>query len=76
MKAIYFKEVNLTLTGRGEVKRLFAYRNKELIMSCWKMSLKERLSALIFGKTWLSVLGHNHPPVSLVCEKDGFEKNK
>jgi hypothetical protein len=33
-------------------------------VSCWKLSLKERVMALLFGKVWVALLsGHTQPPV-------------
>ena len=46
-------------------------------VSCWKMTFKERLMALLFGKVWLIVLsGYTQPPVSVRCEKTVFVKEK
>jgi hypothetical protein len=39
------------------------------------MTWKERLSALFFGKVWLSVhSGHTQPPVWLMAEKEIFKQ--
>ncbi len=74
MKPIKFKESNVMLTGKGEIKNLPAYRDGEHIMSCWKMSLKEKLSALLFGRVWLVVKSSKtQPPVSLNCERTGLK---
>ena len=36
----------------------------EQCVSCWKMTVRERLAALLFGRVWLSVLsGSTQPPV-------------
>ena len=74
MKPIKFKESNVTLTGEGEIKNLPAFRNGEHIMSCWKMNLKEKISALIFGKVWLIVKSRKtQPPVSINIGRTGFK---
>lgn len=40
------------------------WTDNEQCISCWKMSLKERLSALLFGCVWLAVLsGGTQPPI-------------
>lgn len=47
---------------------------KECI-SCWKMTWRERLSALFFGKVWLSVYsGQTQPPVWLRAERQIFKE--
>lgn len=78
MKPIKFKEQNKILIGFPQFDigdlPVFEDHNKGLIMSCWKMSFKERLRALLFGKVWLQVKSkHTHPPVSLFCGRAGFE---
>lgn len=38
----------------------------EQCVSCWRMSWRERLSALLFGRIWLAVLsGSTQPPVCI-----------
>jgi len=45
-------------------------------VSCWYMSWKERLSALINGKIWLQVFSSvAQPPVSIEVTKNIFTKN-
>lgn len=40
-------------------------------VSCWKMSWRERLSALLFGRCWVMVLsGSTQPPVWVDAEKE------
>lgn len=42
-------------------------------ISLWKMTWKERISALFFGKVWLYVYsGHTQPPVGLLVTKQIF----
>jgi hypothetical protein len=31
------------------------------VVSCWKMSFRERIKVLITGKVWLSLMSFNHP---------------
>ena len=46
-------------------------------ISCWKMTWRERLSALIFGKVWLRTrTGKQQPVVSLACMKEYFEEDE
>ncbi len=74
MKPIKFKQSNITLIGSGKIKDLPAYRNKDYIVSCWRMGLRERLSALLFGRVWLIVRSNKTlPPVKIHCERKGFK---
>ena len=53
------------------------WTNGEQCISCWKMSWKDRLSALFFGRVWLSVLsGRTQPPACLTVRKRYFRENK
>jgi len=50
----------------GPITPLPTWSDGEQSVSSWKLSFRERLSALIFGRVWLSVLsGRSQPPVSL-----------
>ena len=82
MKPIKFEEANKNLLKPNsmtdeECSSLWVYTNGYECISCWKLTLKQRLSALIFGKVWLSVLsGQTQPPVWLDCTKTVFVKPK
>ena len=71
MKPITFVEHNAVLQKPAnmtdkECGSLSVYRDGKQCISCWKMSFKERISALLFGKVWLYVLsGNTQPPVAL-----------
>jgi len=42
----------------------------EQCVSCWRMSLRERLAALLFGRVWLTVLsGSTQPAVCIVAAR-------
>jgi len=44
-------------------------------ISLWKMTWRERFSALFFGKIWLSVYsGQTQPPVWLSAEREIFKQ--
>lgn len=45
-------------------------------LSCWKMTWRERLSALFFGKTWVWVLagGITQPPIAITVHRDVIDK--
>jgi len=47
------------------------------VISLWKMSWRERFSALFFGRIWLSVYsGQTQPPVWLMATKEIFKEEK
>ena len=72
MTPIRFPEANKELTGNN--RSLWVYTDGKQCISCWKLSWKQRLKALLFGKVWLSVLsGGTQPPVWLYCDKTIFE---
>lgn len=59
-----------------ECSSLWVYTNGNECISCWKIPLRQRLSALIHGKIWLCVLsGQTQPPVWLECSKTVFIKH-
>ena len=46
-----------------------------VVISCWRMSWRERLSALLSGRVWLSVWsGVTQPPVALTVKRTIFGK--
>jgi len=76
MKPTAFEHSNQILQPSGEqlqkysenvvitVAPLPVWTNGEQCVSCWRMSLRERLSALLFGRVWLALLsGETQPPV-------------
>ena len=71
MNPIEFEERNrLLLRPNGmseeECGGLPIYTNNEFCVSCWKPTIRERLSVLLFGKVWLWVYsGARQPPVSI-----------
>ena len=79
MTPIKFKEANRNLSKPpnmtdAECSSLWVYSDGIQCISCWKMSWKQRIKALLFGKVWLSVLyGSTQPPVWLDCDKTVFE---
>ena len=80
MKPTNFKEANKTYTRPSsmtpdECEDLRTFSNEEVIISLWTTSLRERLSILLFGRIWLTILGNVHPPVSLVGERNRFEES-
>ena len=80
MEPIKFKEANKNLLKPSsmtdeECTSLWVYTEGKECISCWKMSFRQRIMALVYGKVWLSVLsGVTQPPVWLDCKKTVFEK--
>ncbi len=72
MKPIKFRQQNVIYVAE-DCGNLPAYKGYGQIISCWKMTLVERIKALITGKVWLSVLGINQPPVYL-CVNNPFKE--
>lgn len=80
MIAIKFKEANKNLLKPEsmtdeECGSLWVYSDGRQCISCWRLTWKERIKALLFGKVWLSVLsGYSQPPVWLACDNTVFVK--
>lgn len=80
MIPIEFKESNKkflkpdSMTDK-ECGSLFVHQNETHIISCWKLSFKERIQILFTGIIWLWVCGSKQPPISLDC-KSPFEEEK
>lgn len=76
MRPVPFPESNGTLSGgpaavygtADDVADLPVCREHSTVISCWKLSLRERLGLLFSGRVWLLVLGNNHAPVKLATE--------
>lgn len=73
MKPIEFDGFNITFAeNQPEYSPLPAFKNaKGEVIICWKLSFKERLMALLFGKIWHEVLTFNNPlqPIKLSLSK-------
>ena len=80
MKPMKFKEVNKNLLKpdnmtEEQCESLWVNTDGIVCVSCWKMSIKQRINALLFGKVWLSVRsGVTQPPVRVDCERTIFQK--
>ena len=65
MKPIEFKDQNVVFAkDQPEYQPLPALRlstPEGEVISCWKMSFKERLKVLFTGKVWLSLMSFNKP---------------
>jgi hypothetical protein len=79
MEPMNFKQSNKDLLKPEgwtdeECATLPVFTDGKQCISLWKMTWRERLSALLFGKVWLFVIsGQTQPPVGLLVNKDIFE---
>ena len=53
---------------------LEVYKDNENIISAWRLSWKERFSALIFGNIWLHISGQIQPPVRVSAHSKYLKK--
>lgn len=81
MKPVEFMEQNKTLTKPKnmtdkECGSLHVYVGNEMIVSCWKMTILERLKFLFVGKVWFSTIAYEtHPPIKLSIETPFKKQN-
>lgn len=81
MEPATFEHQNKTLArpqdmSEEECGPLPVYSDGKMCISSWDLSLKERISALIFGKAWLWVYsGSTQPPVSIEATRTIFGKS-
>ena len=65
MTPIKFPEANVTFAkDQSEYQPLPAFKSDTQqgeVVSCWQLSLKERLRLLFTGKLWVSLLTFNKP---------------
>lgn len=80
MKPIKFIQANKVLQKPAtmeDCEPLPVYSNGDYCLSLWRMSWRERFSALFFGRVWLFVLsGQTQPPVDVQVVKDVFVEHK
>ena len=80
MKPINFPQANKALLQPEgmtdeECGSLPVHTDGHTCLSLWKLSWRERLSALFFGKAWLWVYsGQTQPPVALMAYRDVFDR--
>ena len=70
MKPIEFKQMNTTLQiphgfTDDQCGPLPALRHDNGIISCWKMSWRERIKVLFTGVVWFDVMDYSQPPIWL-----------
>jgi hypothetical protein len=82
MIPIKFPESNAILTRpvdmtEEECMSLSVHTDGVFCISCWRPTLRERLSILLFGKVWVWVRsGRTQPPIALDGKKSIFIRVK
>jgi hypothetical protein len=81
MKSCAFDESNMVLRppeGAEDVTPLHVFHDREgnELISLWRMSWRERLSALVFGRAWVRVKTQNgeQPPFSVHAMRTVFRR--
>lgn len=82
LNAIKFPEANKNLSKPAsmtdeECSSLWVYNDGRVCISCWELTFRQRLAALIHGRVWLGILsGYTQPPVWMDCGKTVFVKEE
>ncbi|RPJ28026.1 MAG: hypothetical protein EHM33_05970 [Chloroflexi bacterium] len=77
-----FEQANKTLTKPSnmtdeECGSLPVFTDGKVCISLWKMTWRERFSALFFGKLWLFVhSGYTQPPVAPMVQREIFSEKQ
>jgi hypothetical protein len=73
-----FPQANLTLNapiGKNDVKPLPVWRGDGVILSCWKLTWRERLAAILTGHIWLwRMSSPSQPPVYITSREPDWEE--
>lgn len=73
MKPIHFREVNVTFAKeQPQYNPLPAWRGIDgTVISCWRMTWRERFRVLFTGHVWVRMLTFNRPlqPLNLGVER-------
>ena len=77
MEPIDFEQANKTLLAphgqEAEIEPLRVFSQEGICISCWKPTIRERLSILLFGRVWLWVIsGETQPPVAMIATRTIF----
>lgn len=79
-RPVPFKYQNKVLTApenSEDVHDLNVWTDGRECISCWKLTLTERLMALLFGRVWVAVLfGNSQPPIYIEASRNFFEEVK
>ena len=69
MEPVSFREQNILFRPpagmENKVGDLPAFMGEGQVISCWRLSLRERLRLLFTGRLWFSVIGNDQPPIWL-----------
>ena len=78
MKPIKFKESNIVFAeNQTQYLPLPAYKSCEgEVISCWRLTWRERLKVLLDGEIWIRVLTFGNPLQPLLPEIDSPFLNK
>jgi len=57
----------------SETDAMHVRHEGEYCLSCWRLTWFERLSALLFGRVWVCVRGHIHPPILVAAQRQILE---
>lgn len=72
MKPKNFPEANCVLhppAGMTDCDDLDVYRDGRTVVSCWRLSLADRVKLLLSGELWLGIIGgRTQPPVWLSAD--------
>lgn len=78
MKPISFREQNTTFVPpEGMEERcgsMPAFLGEGQVISCWKLTVWERLKLLFTGRLWFSVIGNAQPPIWMGVHRPFFRK--
>ena len=81
LKDFEYSNARLIFTGRPpypegviDIGNLDVWTDEVQCVSCWRMSWRERLSALLFGRVWVAVLsGKSQPPMYVEATRQYLE---
>ncbi len=79
MKSIQFKESNKTYAkNQAPYKPIDVLEDTGQVVSCWNLSILERLKVLFTGKVWLCLLTFGKPltPSKMSVSKERFINKK
>jgi hypothetical protein len=74
---VKFKESNRILVA-DRCGDLYVFTNGVEVVSCWKMSFKDRVLALLLGRVWMNLYtgSTTQPPAWLSVERSAFQKSR
>lgn len=77
MKPAPFPQANRRATP-GKPDSISMYDKHGQVLTCWRMNLRERLRALLWGKVWISVKPGTHaqPPMWAQVRKSVFKRKR